>query len=217
MKTLSFKLTIQSMSLVVLGALTAASNAHAFPATAYAETTEYAQNADDGVTVVGNELCIDIPITLLECRHTYGDPAKTELTKHALRAGLTKAQVTAAGADICFKAGGEIRKRLDREAGGKGKSKQKYPEIKNVIGGYEKGRLKLCIPLPFSSIFGGSSEPTDSADTETVSSTFGSLAEGSIDPSELTEAQIEELQALASSEDFTSTEFIEINEPAASN
>lgn len=218
MKTLSLKLTIKSISLAILGALAAASNAHAFPAstvTPSAETSAFAE--EDGVKIVGNDLCIDIPITLLECRHTYGDPAVTEITKHALRAGLTKEQVKAAGVDKCFNAGVRIRERLDREAGGKGKSKAKYPKIDNVIGGYEPGRLKLCIPLPFSWLIGGSSEPTDSADAETVSSTFGSLAGGALEPSELTEAQIEELRALAESEDFTSTGFIEINEPVASN
>ena len=189
-----------------------------YSATAYVATTDYSTTAENDVTVVGNNICIEIPVTLLICRHEYGDPKITEETKIALPAGTTVDEAKKIGVKRCEEEGAKIRARLDKEAGGKDKSRKKYPAIRNLIGAVDiAAKLKICIPLPFGAFFGAAAQPVDSDAADSTNSLTDSLANGAIEPSDLTEAQIAELRGLASSEEFIESAYVELNIEVGSN
>ena len=165
---------------------------------------------------------IRIPITYVVCRHTYGNPPKTVETKHQIPNGSSVEDAKRIGVDKCVAAGAKIRAELDKEAGGPGKSRPKYPSIGNVIGGIERGYIEICIPfLKLSSVadddltatacdgeLASAEEPRDPA--------IEALLNGELDPAHLTAEQVNSLKSEAVSEDYTAQSYTGIELPTTS-
>ena len=163
-----------------------------------------------------------IPITVklahVVCRHTYGDPPTTVETKHLIPSGSSIEDAKRIGREKCVEAGVNIRKKLDEEAGGPGKSRANYPLIHNLIAGIQYSYVTFILPFGVFS----SADGDDLSDAAVVSAEEPSdpaivaLINGELDPSDLTEEQISALQAEAISEEYTAQSYIDIELPTTS-
>ncbi len=163
--------------------------------------------------------CIEVLVTYLVCQHTYGNPPKTEESRFPIPNGSTVEDAKEIGKTQCVAAGAKIRERLDKEAGGKDRSRVKYPAINNVIGGILITKIKICIPfLKLSSVAEKSFSTSNQLEgDDEVGSIVEQLIDGTLDPATLTADQVDALEAQAVSEDEQVVSFEGIELPVASN
>ncbi len=123
------------------------------------------------------------------------------------------------GQTACVDAGVKIRERLDKEAGGKDRSRVKYPTINNVVGGILTTYIRICIPIPKLSFAATNSfsSSTSLVASDEDDSMVERLIDGTLDPANLSAEQVDSLEDQAVSEEEHDISYHGIELPVASN